>query len=414
MTPPEDIRMRGFRERSSVEEALAAALNDVLPLPPEPVPATEASGRILAEDVVSRVSVPPFRRATMDGYAVVAEDTYGASPYTPLSLRIVGSSMPGTSPTGAVTPGTCMRIMTGAPMPDGADAVLKAEDTSGTGPNVEARAPVPAGRNVGRVGEDVAAGDRVLEARRRLLPQDIGLLAAIGHDPVQVTRRPIVRIVVSGDELLPPGSMPDGRRIVDSNSPMLAALVERDGGIPEVVRLPDERTAMEEALTRPGADVIVTAGAASVGTEDRVPVIVGEVGDLAVHGITMRPSAPTGIGTVGTTRVLILPGNPVSCLAAYDLFAGPVVRTLAGRSPDSPYRTVTGTLTRRLVSQVGRTDYARVVLRGGDVVPVAVTGSSILSSVTRATGYVLIPVESEGYAPGTAVTVHCYHGESKS
>ncbi|MEN8234711.1 MAG: gephyrin-like molybdotransferase Glp [Actinomycetota bacterium] len=411
MAPPEDIRMRGFRERSSVEDALAAALDGIEPLPPEPVPVTEAAGRVLAEDVVSSVNVPPFRRATMDGYAVVAEDTYGASAYNPLPLRVVGSSMPGATPAEAVEPGTCVRIMTGAPLPDGADAVLKAEDTSGSGAVIEARAPVPNGRNVGRVGEDVSIGDHVLETGRQLLPQDVGLLAAIGHDPVQVVRRPVVRIVVSGDELLPPGASPDGQRIVDSNSPMLTALVERDGGIPEILRLPDQREAMEEALSRPGANVIVTAGAASVGSEDRVPVIVGELGDLFIHGITMRPSAPTGIGTVEEARVLILPGNPVSCLAAYDLFAGPVVRRLAGGTTDSPYRTITGTLTRRLASQVGRTDYARVIIDGDEVVPVAITGSSVLSSVTRASGFVLIPVASEGYAEGTEVTVHCYQGD---
>ncbi|MEN8112805.1 MAG: gephyrin-like molybdotransferase Glp [Actinomycetota bacterium] len=414
MAPPEDIRMRGFRERSSVEEALAAALDGLAALPAEPVPVTRAAGRVLAEDIVSSVNVPPFRRATMDGYAVIAEDTYGASAYNPLPLRVIGSSMPGTTPTGAVTPGVCMRIMTGAPMPDGADAVLKAEDTSGSRAIIEARTAVPYGRNVGRVGEDVSAGDHVLSAGRRLLPQDVGLLSAIGHDPVRVVRRPTVRIIVSGDELLPPGSEPQSQQIVDSNSPMLSALVERDGGMPDIVRLPDERSAMEEALSRPGADVIVTAGAASVGSEDRVPVIVGELGELAVHGITMRPSAPTGIGTIGDARIIILPGNPVSCLAAYDLFAGPVVRTLAGGSPDSPYRTVTGTLTRRLVSQVGRTDYARVIVEEDDVVPVAVTGSSILSSVTGASGYVLIPVESEGYPEGSAVTVHCYRGDCES
>jgi molybdopterin molybdotransferase len=195
---------------------------------------------------------------------------------------------------------------------------------------------------------------------------------------------------------------------------MLAALVERDGGIPDVVRLPDERQAMADALTRAGADLIITAGAASVGSEDRVPVLVGELGHLAVHGITMRPSSPTGVGTVDDVRVLILPGNPVACLAAYDFFAGPVVRTLGGRSPDWPYRTIARTLARRLVSQVGRTDYARVVVDGDRVEPVAISGSSVLSSVTAASGFVVVPVSSEGYAEGTIVTVHCYEGACAS
>ncbi|HZJ47533.1 MAG TPA: gephyrin-like molybdotransferase Glp, partial [Acidimicrobiia bacterium] len=376
--------------------------------PAEDMAVTEVASRVLATDVVSGVDVPAFRRATMDGYAVRAEDTYGASTYNPIPLRVVGSSMPGRPSSAAVETGSCVRIMTGAPIPDGADAVLKAENTSGPGDVIEAMAPVPLGRNVARVGEDVRTGNLVLGSGRTLLPQDVGLLAAIGTDSVAVVRRPVVRIIVSGDELVPPGEAPTGSSIVDSNSPMLAALVERDGGIPDVVRLTDDRSAMEEALIRPGADVIVTSGAASVGSEDRVPLLVGELGELAIHGITMRPSAPTGVGTIDGIRVLILPGNPVACLAAYDFFAGPVVRMLGGRTPDWPYRSVTRTLSRRLVSQVGRTDYARVIVDGDLVEPIAISGSSILSSVTNASGFVVVPAESEGYAENTAIEVHCY------
>jgi molybdopterin molybdotransferase len=400
--------MRGFRERSSVDEALTAALDGVGPLPAETIPVADAAGRVLAATVSSAVNVPGFRRSTMDGYAVLAEDTYGASPYNPIPLRVLGTSMPGAGTDVAIKPGACLRIMTGAPVPDTADAVLKAEDTNLSGQYIEVTAAVPVGRNIGRVGEDVTAGDTILLAGRHLLPQDIGLLTAVGHSPVEVVRQPIVRIVVSGDELLPPGSPPDGSNIVDSNSPMLAALVERDGGVPEVVRLPDERGATEDALARDGADVIITAGAASVGTEDRVPVLVAELGTLTIHGITMRPSAPTGVGTIRGVRVLILPGNPVACLAAYDFFAGPAVRSLGGRSPEWPYRTTERPLGHRLVSQVGRTDYARVVITDGLVEPIAISGSSVLSSVTRASGFVVVPASSEGYAEGTPVTVHCY------
>lgn len=409
-----DIRMQGFRDRSTVEEALEAALDGIAPLPAELVSVTTAAGRVLARDVVSSVDVPAFRRSMMDGYAVRAEDTYGATAYNPIPLAVTGASMPGTVPTGHIDPGSCVMIVTGAPMPDGADAVLMVENTSGSGDHIEATAPVPVGRNVGRVGEDVASDDAVLISGRYLLPQDVGLLSSIGHDPVEVVRRPIVRIIVSGDELLPPGSSPVGTMIVDSNSPMLAALVERDGGIPEIVRLPDDEGAMERALARPGADVIVTAGAASVGSEDRVPVLVDKLGSLVVHGITMRPSAPTGIGLISGSRIIILPGNPVSCLAAYDFFAGPVVRSLGGRSPDWPYLTSELPLVRRITSQIGRTDYARVVIKGNLVDPVGISGSSVLSSVTGASGFVVVPSALEGYPEGTEVTVYRYHGDRGS
>ena len=408
----EDVRMRGFRDRVDVETAHAAAVAGVEPLASEAVAVADAVGRVLAHPVASEVDVPPFRRATMDGYAVWAEATYGASPYSPAVLEIIGESMPGTTPPDMVGPTGACRIMTGAPVPHNADAVVRAEDATERGYHVEITAPVASGRNVGRIGEDIAAGAEVLAAGRRLLPQDIGLLASIGHDPVAAHRRPAVRIIVSGDELLAPGARPGGTSIVDSNSPMLAALVARDGGIPTVVRLPDNRDAMRAALAEPGADVIVTAGAASVGTEDNVPYLVAELGELTVHGVAMRPSSPSGVGRIGSAPVLLLPGNPVSCLVAYDFFAGPVVRILGGRSAKWPYRTVRLPLRKRIVSQIGRTDYARVTVIGGAVEALAVSGASVLSSVTRAAGFVVIPAGLEGYPEGAEVDVHLYDDEA--
>jgi molybdopterin molybdotransferase len=404
----DDVRMRGFRERATVEAAWASAMDGVGPLPAEAVRVTECAGRVLAREVQSEVDVPAFRRATMDGFAVRAEDTYGASAYDPVILDLVGSSMPGRAEADSITPGGAGRIMTGAPVPEGADAVLRAEDAVEKDGRVEVRAPVARAKNVGRVGEDVDAGTTVLAKGRRLLPQDAGLLAAIGGTPVLVHRRPVARIIVSGDELLPPGDRPEGFKIVDSNSPMLAALVVRDGGIPQVVRLPDDEPAMREALARPGADVIVTAGAASVGIEDRVPLLVKELGELLVHGVTMRPSSPTGVGRIAGVPTLLLPGNPVSCLVAYDFFAGPVIRVMGGRPETWPYRSVTLPLRKRLVSQIGRTDYARVVVAGGAVEPVAISGASVLSSITRASGFVVVPAGLEGYGEGTTVEVHLY------
>ena len=407
----DDVRMRGFSRRATVEEALNAALDGLVALPGESVPLADAAGRMLVETVVSPVDIPPFRRATMDGYAVVAEETFGAGPYSPIRLPVSGKSMPGTAEVPRLDPGHAIRIMTGAPVPDGADAVLQAEDASESGGMVEIRAPVPACRNVGRIGEDVEAGAEVLKPDHRLLPQDVGLLSAIGRRTVKVHRRPIVRVIVSGDELLPPGQAPQGTKIVDSNSPMLAALIERDGGVLEqIIRLPDGRDPMREALARPGADVIVTAGAASVGAEDHTPGLVGELGDLVVHGVAMRPSSPTGVGRIDDVPVLLLPGNPVSCLVAYDFFAGPAIRILGGGSPRWPYRTVRLPLVKRLVSQIGRTDYARVTVCGDTVTPLAIGGASVLSSLTRADGFVIIPAGSEGFAEGTVVDVGLFGG----
>jgi molybdopterin molybdotransferase len=404
-----DVRMRGFRHRASVEAALAAALEGLAPLPAEEVPLAGAAGRVAAVPVTSEVDVPAFPRATMDGYALRAEDTFGASAYNPVVLEVTGESMPGRAGAGEVGPGTAWRIMTGAPLPAGADAVLRAEDAAEDGGRLEARAAVPKGRNVGRVGEDVRRGDDVVPAGRLLLPQDVGLLSSVGRAAVAVHRRPRVRVIVSGNELLAPGQRPEGHRIADSNGPMLEALVRRDGGeVEEMYRLPDDEAAMRAALARPGADAIVTAGAASVGREDRVPLLVAELGELRVHGVAMRPSSPTGVGRIGGVPVLLLPGNPVSCLVAYDFFAGPVIRTLGGRPAALPYPIAVLPLAGRLVSQIGRTDYARVRVRSGLVEPIAVGGAAVLSSVAGADGFVIIPSGSEGFPEGHPVEVHLY------
>jgi molybdopterin molybdotransferase len=404
-----DVRMRGFRHRATVEEALAAALDGVAALPAEEVPLAAAAGRVAASRVTSEVYVPAFPRATMDGYALRAEDTYGASAYNPIVLEVTGEAMPGRAGAGEVGPGAAWQIMTGAPLPAGADAVLCAEDAAETGGRLEVRAAVAQGRNIGRVGEDVRRGDEVVPAGRRLLPQDVGLLSSVGRAVVAVHRRPRVRVIVSGNELLPPGQRPEGHRIADSNGPMLEALVRRDGGqLEESLRLPDDEAAMRAALTRPGAEVIVTAGAASVGREDRVPLLVAALGELRVHGVAMRPSSPTGVGRIGGVPVLLLPGNPVSCLVAYDFFAGPVIRTLGGRSAALPYRTAVLPLAGRLVSQIGRTDYARVRVRAGRVEPIAVGGAAVLSSAAAADGFVIVPSGSEGFPEGHQVEVHLY------
>jgi molybdopterin molybdotransferase len=399
--------MRGFERRASYEDALRVALDGLTELGTETVPLDRAAGRLLAETVTSDVDVPPFARSAMDGYAVRAEDTFGASLYAPARLALVGESMPGAGAAPAVGPLQCVRIMTGAPLPTGADAVLPAEQAKEDAGGVLAEGDVTPGKNVGAAGEDVERGREVLTAGRRLRPQDLGLLASIGRGEVAVVRRPRVRIIATGNELLAPGERPRGNQIVDSDTPMLRALVERDGcEVESVLRLRDDETAIRDALAAPGADVILTAGGTSVGREDYVPTIVRGLGELTVHGVAMRPASPTGIGRIGATKVFLLPGNPVSCLAAYDLLVSPALRTWSGAG--SPYRGAAFRLRRRIVSQIGRTDYVRVALVDDEVEPLAVSGASVLSSTTRADGFVVVPAGAEGFGEGAEVAVSLY------
>jgi len=412
-----DVRMRGFAQRATVEAAHKWLDAQLAPLAGQRVAVCAAAGRVLAEDVTSAVDVPNFARAMMDGYALRAEETYGASDYNPLTLRIVGQCLPGSIFDGQVGPGQAVRIMTGAPLPDGADAVLPAEQTESAGEGqVRLLGEVSPGKHVGTPGEDLRRGATVLKAGRRLRPQDVGVLCSIGMAEVPVVRQPRVRIVVTGDELLPAGTVPTGPRIADANGPMLQALVQRDGGLVECAGItPDRRDAIWTELDQP-ADLVLTSGGSSVGQEDHVPVLLAEQGELAIHGIAMRPSSPAGIGRLGERLVFLLPGNPVSCLCAYDFFAGRAIRARGGRVSaerlqgrfDFPYRQARAPLVRKLVSQVGRVDYARVVVGERGVEPLAISGASVLSSTTRADGFVVIPADSEGFPPGHEVDLWLY------
>lgn len=407
-----DVRMRGFRDRAEVEDVVRLIGERVAALPPETVTLNEAGERVLAADVVSEVNVPGFDRSAMDGYALRGSETFGAGSYNPLELDVVGEAFPGRPFASTLQTGQAVRIMTGAPVPGGADAVLQAEAAEEVGGKLRLTDAVPPGRHIGRTGEDISAGTAVLKAGRRLRPQDLGVLASIGAGSVFVVRQPAVAVFVTGNELLPCGSKPAGHCIVDSNSVMLAALVRRDGGIARVAPiLPDThediRTALLVAI-QAGADAVLISGGSSVGQEDHAPRVVAEVGELCVHGVALRPASPAGVGFVGGKPVFLMPGNPVSCLCAYDLFAGLGVRRLGGRLPEMPYRAVMLPLGRKLSSVAGRVDYVRVAIRQGGVEPLATSGASILSSTTRADGFVLVPRDSEGYPPGETVRVYLY------
>ncbi len=408
---PTDVRMRGFANRATVEAALAW-IDSAIPvfdhLGTEVISASNAATRILAQDVTSCVDVPSFARSMMDGFALHSEETYGASSYNRLPFKVIGTCLPGVPYSGRIGTGQAVRIMTGAPLPAGADAVLPVENTELDGEIMLSLGEVSSGKHVGTVGEDVRNGDIVLRKGRLLRPQDIGVISSIGVIHLSVVRRPKVRILITGNELLPAGTTPIDYQIADANGPMLAALIERDGGdviFPGIVR--DEPDAMRHAFLE-SADIVLVSGGSSVGQEDFAPKLLAELGEVAIHGIAMRPSSPTGMGRLQRRLVFLLPGNPVSCLCAYDFFAGRAIRARGGRSREWPYRRVLVRLARKLVSTVGRVDYARVQINGNDATPMAIGGASILSSTTRSDGFVIVPSDSEGFPEGAEVEVFLY------
>ena len=400
--------MKGFASRSTVQQSWDWLDQQIVELSSETVSLESCCGRVLASDVTSRVDVPMFDRAMMDGYAVRAEDTAGATNYNQLSLQVIGQALPNQPFDGSLGAKQAVRIMTGSPVPSGANAVLPVEMTEGSDETVSIHGEVAPKKHIGYRGEDIKQESLVFSKGRRLRPQDVGLLSSIGVGEVSVVRSPKVRIVVTGNELLPRGTVPTGFQIVDSNGPMLSALARRDGAkVTDDSIVPDNKQAILDAM-RDDVDVVLISGGSSVGQEDHAPRLLAENGELAIHGVAMRPSSPSGMGRLDGRLVFLLPGNPVSCLCSYDFFAGRAIRSLAGRTTDWPYRITKMPLKRKLVSQVGRLDYARVAIEGDVVEPIAISGASILSSTTRADGFVIIADDSEGYPEGQLVDVYLY------
>jgi molybdopterin molybdotransferase len=409
INPIADVRMHGFRARSEVPAVLDWIDQHAARLDAESVALEEACGRTLAEAVVAPLDVPGFDRAAMDGFAVNGAETAGATEYNPLEFEVVGQAMPGQPFAGNLLPRSAVRIMTGAPVPKGVDSVVPAEYATEAEGRIVVTRPVAPGQHVGHRGEDLQSGSSALGVGRRLRPQDLGLVASLGLEQVTVIRQPRVRMLVTGNEVKAPGTPKGTYEVYDANSYMLRGLITRDGGVLEAQhRLGDDPDKIRAALLAPGADVILVSGGSSVGREDYAPQLIAEIGELAIHGIAMRPSSPAGVGRIGKTLVFLLPGNPVSCLCAYDFFAGRAIRLLAGRSADWPHRTLQAVVARKIVSAIGRVDYCRVRLVDGRVDPIALSGASILSSTTRADGFVIVPAQCEGYGPDAEVTVLLY------
>jgi molybdopterin molybdotransferase len=405
----DDVRMRGFATRHDVEEALALLRQRLVPLPSEVIPLAEALDRVLAADIVAAIDVPHFDRAAVDGYAVRARDTFGASDYNPIALTLKGEVLPGRALDLTLGENEAVRIMTGAPLPPGADAVVMAEYAEEAGGLVQILQPIAPFKNVGRVGEDIRKGDVVLTRGRKLRPQDLGVLASIQVAQVPVFRRPTVALIITGNELVDVGEPLSGCQIVDSNSFTLSGLVRRLGAVPVrkgIVR--DDRRLIKEAMQKATEDVVIVTGGTSVGAEDFAPLIVQELGELVVHGVAMRPSSPVGFGFIQGRPIFLIPGNPVSALVAFDAFVGPTLQLLQGLPPAYPYPKVRGRLTRKIASAIGRVDFVRVRFTAAGVEPLRVTGASILSSTTRADGFVIVDKNSEGLDEGQEVEVYVY------
>lgn len=408
-------RDRGFKEATRIDEARRIFYEALPPisLPSENIPVHKSLNRILAEDVRAEKSVPSFEKSAMDGYAVVAEDTFGASQTNPSLLKLLGESKIGEVPRVLLHRGETLAIATGAPVPQGANAVVMLENTKrlDTG-DVEVYAPVAPGENISQVGEDVRQGTVVLERGRKLKPPDMGLLVALARRTVSVVRKPRVGVLSTGNELSDTSRSATGK-IADVNRPVLMAMVEESGGMPVDLGIAKDDAAQISRKLKQGlksADVVLVTAGTSVGKGDFVPDIINALGKpgMLVHGIAMRPSLPTGLAVVDGKPVISLPGFPVSAMFAFSTFVQPLILKMLGTEPD-PQPKIKAKITRRIVGVPGFRTFIRVHVREEEskllAEPLRTPGAGILTTITRANGIVVVPENVEGFDEGAEVEV---------
>jgi molybdenum cofactor synthesis domain-containing protein len=349
--------------------------------------------------------VPPFPRAAMDGNAVRAADTTGASRQTPRALRRVGKLFTAQVTDRVLESGECVEIATGAPMPPGADAVVIVEDTSSTADEVTMFVAVTPRQNVGRQGSDIEAGQTVLAGGEWLTPSRLGVLAALGLTDVTVSARPRVAILSTGNEIVEPGRPLAAGEIYDVNKFTVAAVVRDHGGVPVVVRtasdtLDDLHRAVDESLA---SDVVVFSGGSSVGERDLILDVIGNRGMVLFHGISVKPGKPTAFGVIDDVPVFGLPGYPTSCLTNAYVLLAPALRTIA-RLPVARINQVTVPLGKRVVSAPGRHQFYTVRLENGVAMP-AFKASGDITSMSKADGYIEIALATDVVEAGEMVTV---------
>ncbi len=398
--------MRPFGETISLEAARAIIDEALRPIERiEPVPLDAAHGRVLAQDIVATADVPPFSRAAMDGYAVRAADTSGATPTRPAVLTCIEKVFTGQMPARTVGQGQCTEIATGAPMPPGADAVVMVEQTGADSSQVQIFAAADPGQNIGRQGADIKSGQTVMRAGEVLNASRVGAIAALGLAHVDVYARPRVAILSTGNEIVDPGRPLEPGQIYDINRFTLAAVIAEHGGVPVPHRtaadtIADLSRAVDECLED---DVLVFSGGTSVGERDLILDALSNKGEVLFHGISVKPGKPTAFGLVHGKPFFGMPGYPSSCLSNAHILLVPALRRTA-RLPPHAVKTVTLPLARRVVSTSGRHQFYTVRVADGKAIP-AFKASGDITSMSQADGYFEIAAETDVVEQGELIEV---------
>ncbi|MEM2877973.1 MAG: molybdopterin molybdotransferase MoeA [Candidatus Hadarchaeales archaeon] len=408
------MKKAGFTTRISLDKAVSSIVSCLRPLETEDIEIEETLGRVIAEDITSSVNVPSFDRAAVDGYALQAADTFGASQGSPREIRLLGSAGAGERKRFRIRRGEAVAVTTGAQIPEGADAVVMLESTSRSGKTIWILSPVTPGKNISAAGEDVKKGDLVFRRGHLLRPCDVGLLASIGRSRVKVFRKPEAGVISTGSEVVPPHGKIGRGQVFDVNSYSISAAVESCGGIPHRLGIAQENKNSVVKMIREALkyDAVIITGGSAVGEKDTVPEVVAEMGELKFHGVAMRPGGPSAFGIVEGKPVFCLAGFPAGALVAFDMLVRPGLRLMQGLNADRGYRSVPAVLAENVASVLGRTDVVRVKLirtpKGLKAEPIRITGSSMITTMTRADGFIMIPETVEGLSRGESVEVELY------
>ncbi len=406
------VRLRGFQKLTSIEEALQLFFDRlrIEQLKTVTILLHEALNRVLAEDIIAEEDLPRFDRSAVDGYAVKAEDTFGASQFKPKILQITDNEEVGDN--------QAKQVWTGNLIPKGADAVVMLENTKRiNNEKVEIWLSLTPGENVSKKGEDIHKGEIAIEAGTRLKPHHLGLMVALGMAKVKVFEKPKVAILATGNELVEIGGKPSKDQIFEANTLVLSALCRELGAEP--LDLGIARDDVNEIFEKlefglEKADAIITTGGTSVGVSDLVPEAVNKIGKpgVIVHGVAMRPAMPTALAVAAGKPIVILSGNPVAAMIGFEVFARPLICRMLGLKRKESRPVVKAKITRRVTATLGRKTFVRVRVfqKNGELFaePVSARGSGIISTMTKANGYVVVPENREGLEEGESVSVHLF------
>lgn len=404
-------RLKGFQKLTLIDDALQKWLNVLQMKKPREVtvPLNEALNRVLTTDLTAKEDLPRFDKSAVDGYALKAQDTTGASQFNPVTFQITELAEVGSK--------QARQIWTGNPLPKGANAVVMIENTKKTDGKLEVWVQLATGGNVSKKGEDVKKAEKILEAGTRLTPYHLALLAAMGNSEVKVAEKTRIAILATGNELAEAGNKPSGNQIFDSNRIMLAAMCRELGA--ETVDLGIAKDDTAEIAEKLGiglkkCDAVITTGGTSVGGLDLVPDVVNNSGKpgVVVHGLALRPAMPTAVAALDGKPVMILSGNPVAAVIGFEVFARPLICKMLGMKKTEPRPTVNAVMTRKVAAALGRRTFVRVRVtqKNGKFLaePVSARGSGAISTMTRGNGFVIVPENREGVTEGEVVLVRLF------